>query len=138
MKTRHVCSPIDYNNRTTFTNAVRDAIQETKNFYSSVRVVNCGRGVIILPDTNRKQDCTEGEIIKALGLVKKYDGLHLEDEKKENNNRQLVSIQCEYNSPDIVALTEEQVRLLNWLNNREYLDESITFSYLDNIEVEKI
>lgn len=135
MKTRHISFAGSFG-----TYDILDALHDAKIDSSYVRAVNCGRGVIILPDTNRKADCTEGEIIKALGLVKKYDGLHLEGGMKSEDEkpRKLVSMQYEYDTPDVIALTDDQIRLLDWLNKRSYLSESISFNYLNSFEIEKI
>lgn len=107
MKTRHE----NINNKVLFNAAVNCAMQEVNNTSSHVRVVNCGRGVVILPDTNRKQDCTEDEIIKAFGLTKKYNRLDFEQNKSRFN----YVIEHLDGSIYHVALTKDQVRLLDWL-----------------------
>lgn len=135
MKTRHVAS-----DHWDFANDVRDALREVKSLKSSVRIINCGRGVVILPDTNRKADCTDGEVIKALGLVKCWDKFRLEGKKEENQEepRQLASIQCEGGVPEIISITPDQVRLLNWLARNDYLYPDLEYQYLKSFKVEEI
>lgn len=135
MKTRHVATVNDYD----ITTAIRAALRETKSYENYLRVVNCGRGVIILPDTNRKQDCTEGEAIKALGLVKHYDGLHLEkglSEKKDE--RKPVMLRYADNTPEWLSLTPDQVRLLNWLYDCDYLYDEVRFQEMGSAEFKEI
>lgn len=107
MKTRHVF----WTDGQGIIDAIRIGLHETNSNKNALRVVNCGRGVVILPDTNRKQDCTEGEIIKALGLTKKCNCLHFEQNKPRFN----YMIEHPDGSIDYAALTEDQVRLLDWL-----------------------
>lgn len=106
MRTRHI-----YINNCDIEYCLRKALSEVKSSTNNLRIINCGRGVVVLPETNKKQDCTEGEIIKALGLTKKCDGLHFEQDKHRTN----YMIEHPDGSIDYAALTEDQVRLLDWL-----------------------
>lgn len=126
MKTRHV-NPDSWD----FASDVRAALREVKSFQNCVRVVNCGRGVVVLPDTNRKQDCTEGEVIKALGLVKKYDGLHLDNNAPEKKSeRKLIMLRRSDDTPEWISLTPDQMRLLNWLQEGDY--------FWDEVEIQEM
>lgn len=118
MKTRHTAIQ-DFN----FLTNVWEALREVKSYVNNLRVVNCGRGIVILPDTNRKQDCTEGEIIKALGLSKKYNCLDFEQNKPRFN----YVIEHSDGSIHHVALTEDQIRLLDWLYKKGVFWEELTY-----------
>lgn len=135
MKTRHTTSS-NFN----IAADVKAALREVNSYKEHIRVINCGRGVVILPDTNRKVDCTEGEVIKALGLVKKYDGLHLDNTRSEDEMpRKLVSIQYERDTPEIIALTDDQIRLLEWLGEKDYFSECLEYHYFgSSFEIQKI
>lgn len=136
MKTRHVTWSDGYN---VLCN-IREALKDARSLKNNLRIISCGRGAVILPDTNCKADCTEGELIKALGLVKMYDGLHLEGDMKSEDEklRKLVSMQYEYDTPHLLSLTEDQTRLLDWLSEHGYLDGSINYNYLQSFAVQKI
>ena len=126
MKTRHV-----YENSSILGEAIRGALREVKSYQSHLRIVNCGRGVVILPDTNRKQDCTEGEVIKALGLVKKYDGLHLDNNAPEKKSeRKPIMLRRSDDTPEWISLTPDQMRLLNWLQEGDY--------FWDEVEIQEM
>ena len=124
MKTRHE-NITDYQ----FVNIIKCALHEVNSYCDNLRIVNCGRGVVILPDTNRKADCTERELIKALGLVKKCDGLHLEG--APSVERQPVMLKCGDDEPFWLSLTPDQWRLLIWLSRNNFLWDEMEFHELE-------
>lgn len=122
MRTRHE----DVNNKPFFDRAIAAAMEEVNNTSSDVRIVNYGRGVVILPDTNRKAACTEDELIKALGLIKKYNGLHLDNSQLEKTTeRRLVMLRHSDNTTDWLSLTPDQQRLLDWLSRYDYFHDEV-------------
>lgn len=126
MRTRH-----EHLTSYQFGDAIKCALHEVKSYDNNLRIVNCGRGVVILPDTNRKADCTEGELIKALGLVKKYDGLHLEGNTSEKTiDRKPVMLRRSDDTPEWLSLTPDQWRLLNWLSKYDF--------FWDEVEIQEM
>lgn len=126
MRTRH-----EHVTSFQFMDAIKCALHEVKSYENNLRIVNCGRGVVILPETNRKQDCTEGEVIKALGLVKKYDGLHLDNNAPEKKNeRKPIMLRRSDGTPEWISLTPDQMRLLNWLQREEF--------FWDEVEIQEM
>lgn len=80
------------------------------------RIISCGAGVVILPDTDKKHDCSPNELAKALHLreemekfspVKLYQDMVICDEEDNRNF--------------FVKLTTEQYRLLEWLHEQGLL-----------------
>ena len=126
MKTRHE-NITDHQ----FVNIIKCALHEVNSYCDNLRIVNCGRGVVILPDTNRKADCTERELIKALGLVKKCDGLHLEETSTGNTaERKPVMLRRSDDTPEWLSLTPDQWRLLTWLSRNNF--------FWDEMEIQEI
>ena len=74
------------------------------------RIIACGAGVVILPETDKKHDCTPSEIAKAL---------HLREEIAKSSTAEtyqdLIINKEDDNENYFVKLTEEQFRLLEWL-----------------------
>lgn len=74
------------------------------------RIISCGAGVVILPETDKKHDCGPSELVKALHLreeMEKFSPVTLYQDVvicEENNNRNF-----------FVRLTTEQYRFLEWL-----------------------
>ena len=85
------------------------------------RIISCGAGVVILPDTDKKHDCGPGELAKALHLKEEmekpstaktyYDMIISKEDDGENH---------------FVKLSEEQYRLLEWL-----YEEGLLGSYVE-------
>lgn len=99
----------------------------------NIRVAQVGAGVVILPDTNRTQDLSENEMWKALHIDEKAS---TPKEKKMTNYKIEDSDSWSDNS-FFVSLTEEQVRLLDWLIDHNYVDCDL-FRTNPNIEFERI
>ena len=74
------------------------------------RIISCGAGVVILPETDKKHDCGPSELAKAL---------HLREEMEKFSPAKTYHdmIICEEDDSQnyFVKLTEEQYRLLVWL-----------------------
>lgn len=103
--------------------------------YETKRVVSCGAGVVILPDTDRQHDCTPQEIAKAL---------HLKEEIKKNKkscgeSRIYYSARhAETEETTLISITPEQERLLNWLFDYGFISEDNIFSSLDSAKIIEI
>ena len=128
MKTIHLsnCNPCS----SEFQKIVADTINHTFNHpYEKKRIISCGAGVLILPDTDLQHDCTPQEIAKAL---------HLKEEIEKNKNSCVESRTCysayhaDTEEITLISLTPEQERLLDWLYRNEFLSEDHIFSRLDN------
>ena len=90
--------------------------------YQAKRIIACGAGVVILPDTDKKHDCSPSEIAKAL---------HLKEEmaKSSTDKTYYNMVICEEddNRNYFVKLTEEQYRFLNWLYEEGLLGTDVKF-----------
>lgn len=139
MKTIHTYLPADPNRRhSDFVTNLLYAVFNNPKMTSHVRIIECGSGIVILPDTNRKQDCEKKEIVKALGLLGE-----IEEEKVDTPNEGKTFMFCDGYDYDgirkfFVQLTPEQVRLLDWLKTKDVFCDSVTFTELNKLEFETI
>ena len=108
-----------------------------------MRVVRMGKGVIVLEDTNRAEPCGEKEVLKALGIVKTADkrsvSISVQSDEAEKSNRKTVFLTDEDGS--ILAaysLTPDQIRLLEELEQQEYLSDEIHIATQNNLQVIEI
>ena len=113
-----------------FQKVVADTVNHTFNHpHAKKRIISCGAGVVILPDTDPHHDCTPQEIAKAL---------HLKEEIEKNKESYTESRTCysayhaDTEEITLISLTPEQERLLDWLYRNEFLSEDHIFSRLDN------
>ena len=135
MKTIHLsnCNPCS----SEFQKIIVDTINHTFSHpYAKKRIISCGAGVVILPDTDRQHDCTPQEIVKAL---------HLKEEI-EKNKPSCVELprtcysayHCDTEETVIISLTPEQERLLNWLYAHDFISEDHVFNSLDSEKIIEI
>ena len=89
---------------------------------NNYRVVQCGRGLILLPDTDRTKDATEGEVIKALGFRNKVENMSTEGERTTF----AVNRQGEFTT--LISLTPAQVRFLKWCESEDIFWDEVNFS----------
>ena len=89
---------------------------------NNYRVVQCGRGLILLPDTDRTKDATEGEVIKALGFRNKVENISTEGERTTF----AVNRQGEFTT--LISLTPAQVRFLKWCESEDIFWDEVNFS----------
>ena len=89
---------------------------------NNYRVIQCGRGLILLPDTDRAKDATEGEVIKALGFRNKAE--KMPDEGKRTTFA--VNRQGEFTT--LISLTPAQVRFLKWCESEDIFWDEVNFS----------
>lgn len=134
MKTIHLsdCNPCS----SEFQSIIASTINRTFSHpYAKKRIISCGAGVVILPDTDRQHDCTPQEIAKAL---------HLKEEIEKNKNSCVEPRTCysayhaDTEEITLISLTPEQERLLDWLYRNEFLSEDHIFSKLDSGKIIEI
>ena len=89
---------------------------------NNYRLIQCGRGLILLPDTDRSKDATEGEVIKALGFRNKVGNMSTEGERTTF----AVNRQGEFTT--LVSLTPAQVRFLKWCESEDIFWDEVNFS----------
>jgi len=66
----------------------------------------------------------EGKII-----IEKTNPTSLDEESTITipDDRKMCIIRWDYNEEEVVLLTEEQIKLLNWLSDRDFLDGNVTW-----------
>ena len=89
---------------------------------NNYRVIQCGRGLILLPDTDRTKDANEGEVIKALGFRNKVGNMSTEGERTTF----AVNRQGEFTT--LISLTPAQVRFLKWCESEDIFWDEVDFS----------
>lgn len=94
------------------------------------RIIHCGAGVVLLPETDRSKDATEGEVIKALGFRNKAEPMPAE------NERSTFAVNREGEFKTMVALTPAQIRFLRWCQAEDLFWDEIEFSAQRNSVVE--
>ena len=94
------------------------------------RIIKCGAGIIILPDTDRSKDATEGEVIKALGFRDKVAPMPAEDERTTF----VLNYQGEFTT--LISLTPAQVRFLRWCQSEDIFWDEVDFSIQDSPVIE--
>ena len=97
---------------------------------NNYRVIQCGRGLILLPDTDRTKDANEGEVIKALGFRNKVENMPPEGE------RTTFAVSHEGDPTTLISLTPEQVRFLRWCQTENIFWDEINFSIQKNPVIE--
>lgn len=129
MKTIHASSNLIVSSiGTTIANALRDS-----NIHGDYRIIRCGAGLVLLPETDRSKEATEGEVIKALGFRNKAESMPAETEGKRANYA--VSRESEFWG--VIGLTQSQERFLRYIERNELLWDEVRFDPVKN-EVENI
>ena len=123
MKTAHTSNTAD------FTAQIWKAMEEVGNTGTFKRVITCGKGVIILPDTNRKRACEMPELLKALGLKDKAEPVIPPASATED-----YIFRCD-DDHWRVLLTPDQVRLVEWLSRNDLLAGYLDWNPLDKPEI---
>ena len=108
----------------TITGALRD-----NNINGGYRIIKCGAGLVLLPDTDRSKDATEDEVIKALGFQDKVAPVPAEGE------RTTYAVNCEGEST-MISLTPAQVRFLRWCQSEDIFWDEVEFSVQDSSVIE--
>ena len=97
------------------------------------RIDDVGR--IVLPKEMREaMRLKEGE---ALDITNTYDGKIILEKTQPispdgtkitiADNRKMCIIRWDYSEEEVILLTEEQFKLLDWLSNRDFLNENVTW-----------
>ena len=89
---------------------------------NNYRLIQCGRGLILLPETDQSKDATEDEIINALGFRDKVENMPTEGE------RTTFAVSHEGDPTTLISLTPEQVRFLRWCQSENIFWDEINFS----------
>ena len=119
MKTIHASSNLIVSSiGTTIANALRDS-----NIYGDYRIIRCGAGLVLLPETDRSKEATEGEVIKALGFRNKAEPM-----PKDDGERSTFSLTREGEFRTMVALTPAQIRFLRWCQTAHLFCDEVDFT----------
>lgn len=102
---------------TTVSNALRN-----HNIRGDFRIIQCGAGLVLLPETDKTRDATEGEIIKALGFRDKAVPM-----PKDDGERSTFSLSREGEFRTMVALTPAQIRFLRWCQSEDLFWDEVDF-----------
>ena len=97
---------------------------------NNYRLIQCGRGLILLPDTDRTKDATVGEVIKALGFRNKVENMPTEGE------RTTFAVNRQGESTTLISLTPAQVRFLKWCESEDIFWDEINFSIQESPVIE--
>lgn len=116
---------------TTYDSNLKNIIALNLGKTGNIRVAQVGAGVVILPDTNRSQDLSENEMRKALHIEEKAP------KEEKMTNYKIEDSDSWSDNVFFVSLTEEQVRLLDWLIDHNYVDCDL-FTSNPNLEFERI
>lgn len=105
--------------------------QVFSNPHQAKRIIACGAGVVILPETDKKHDCGPSELAKAL---------HLREEMEKPstaNTTTYLAYNFSTEENRLIALTKDQVRLLEWLKMNGFICEDDVFTEI-NSKVETV
>ena len=119
MKTIHQNASI---NASTFGTCLLNDMREA-GIRGGCRVIRCGAGLVILPETDRSKDATEGEVIKALGFRDKAVPM-----PKDDGERSTFSLTREGEFRTMVALTPAQIRFLRWCQSEDLFWDEVDFT----------
>ena len=97
---------------------------------NNYRVIQCGRGLILLPDTDRTKDATVGEVIKALGFRNKVENMPTEGE------RTTFAVNRQGDFTTMISLTPAQVRFLRWCESEDIFWDEVDFSIQNSPVIE--
>ena len=134
MKTTHVSIHRNHND---LNYAVRCALHDVNNREGYLRVITCGKAVVILPDTNRKQDCEMPELLKAMGITRIDGGQAKLCEPAEEERFNVLctrngAVECVY------SMTKDQYNLINELERQDFLWDEIQFLPMGDSKIRKI
>lgn len=103
-------------------------------------------GRIVIPKEIR--EAMQLKVGEALDVSNTYDGkIILEKTQPINSdgtkiaiadNRKMCIIKWDYNEEEAILLTEDQIRLLDWLSERDFLDGNVTWGKYEKQEIKVI
>lgn len=122
---------------------VLKACQDLHISKNNMRVIQMGKGVVVLKDTDCTKPCEEKEILKALGIVKTADkrsvSISVQPDGEVKQNRKTVFFTDDFGEVmSAYSLTADQIRLLEELVRQEYLSDAIRVTAQNQIEVVEI
>lgn len=100
--------------------------------YQAKRIIACGAGVVILPETDKKHDCSPSEIAKALHLKEEMEKLST---PTATVYQDIVITEEDDNRNYFVKLTAEQYRLLEWLYQNGLLNNYVEYKDASPFEI---
>ena len=100
--------------------------------YQGKRIIACGAGVVILPETDKKHDCSPSEIAKALHLKEEMEKLST---PTTTVYQDIVITEEDDNRNYFVKLTAEQYRLLEWLYRNGLLNTYVEYKDASPFEI---
>ena len=121
-----------------FNNDVISAVNQTIKNRSHLRLVQCGEAVVILPDTNHKEDCTIAEMLKAMGIAKADNNCIRMAENTKAKPRKQYFIIREGEAQKAVALTPDQERFLDFCSDNGLFWDEIEFHSLGDEKILEI
>ena len=115
MKTEHVdTSGVGYE---AIWREIRKHLQSHSQPHPFYRVVTHGKGVAIIPDSDRTKACSSAELAKIFGIPINKDAVHVESSRETLILHKAGSVSFSLN------LTSDQVILLSWLQEEGFLDD---------------
>ena len=132
MKTIHLANS---NPRSTeFENALVGMCDQVfSHSHQAKRIIACGAGVVILPETDKKHDCSPSELAKALHLKEEMEKPSTA-ETTTTTFQDIVITEEDDNRNFFVKLTAEQYRLLEWLYCAGLLGSYVKYEKPTNFE----
>lgn len=118
MKTTHATMAVS---SSTIGSVILGALRES-NIRGDYRIIRCGAGLVLLPETDRSKDATENEVIKALGFRDKADKM------PDDGERSTYAVNREGEFQFMVSLTPTQVRFLRWCQSEDLFWDEVDFS----------
>lgn len=119
MKTIHQNTSV---NASTFGTCLLNDMREA-GIRGDYRIIRCGAGLVLLPETDRSREATEGEVIKALGFRNKAEPM-----PKDDDERTIFAVSREGEFKTMVALTPAQVRFLQWCQTEDLFWDEVEFT----------
>ena len=132
MNTTHI-----YNNNDQLLVSVRNALRQVSNRNNYLRIITCGKAVVILPDTDRSKECETAEMLKAMGFVAANGGKNVVTPAPLEERTNVLCVR-EGETECVYSLTSDQVSLVEELSRMEYLWEEVKFIPIKNFEVRQV
>jgi len=106
-------------------NTVLQSAARQNGIGDTVRIVTCGRGIIILPDTDRTKACTLHELSKAL---------HTNIEPVYTKERYYITDGYN-NNKYVVNLSPQTEKFLEFLQEEDLLSDEVSIDTSDDVDI---